>query len=391
MQYDFDRVIERNDTMSIKYDAAREYGWGKDTVPLWIADMDFESAPHIRDALLDRIQHGVFGYSAADEGYFDVLKDWYAGRFNWNLNEDWLVTAPGVVTALFIAIRKLTRPGDCILLTPPVYHFFEQGIVYNGRRAVYSPLLYDNGRYTIDFEDFEDKIRRNNVKMFILCNPHNPVSRVWTRDELAAIGGICKKHEVLVVSDEIFQEFVFGGRTHHVFAGVKPEFARFTITCTSPTKTFNISGIPCANIFIEDFRIREKFQHEIFNGYYPKPGIFELTAAKAAYQGGGEWLAALKVYLEGTVDFVKTYLAEQIPRVQMAEPEGTYLLWLDFNGLEPVVRGYDTWLAKEAKLFLSGGKAFGKTGEGFQRLNIACPRTTLKAALDRLKAVVDRR
>jgi cystathionine beta-lyase len=399
MQYDFDKIIDRDGTMSIKYDAAEEYGWGKDTIPLWIADMDFESAPHIREALLERARHGVFGYSAADDSYFEVLKAWFGRRFGWALNEDWLVTTPGVITTIFIAIRKLTRPGDAVLLTPPVYHFFEQGIVYNGRRAVYSPLVYENGagdknkygHYAIDFADFERKIRENSVKMFILCNPHNPISRVWTKEELETIGDICKKYEVLVVSDEIFEEFVFGGKTHQTFASVKPEFARFTITCTSPTKTFNISGLPCANIFIEDFAIREKIQYELFNGYYPKPGIFELTAAKAAYSGGEAWLSDLKTYLEDNIAFVKHFLAENLPRIRLAETEGTYLLWLDFNKLEPVIRGYDNWLSKEAKLFMSGGKVFGKDGEGFQRLNIACPRATLEKALAQLKAACNER
>jgi cystathionine beta-lyase len=384
MKYDFDRVIDRSNTYSIKYEPSWR-GKPDDVLPLWVADMDFAAPPCVQEALISRAQHGIFGYSEPDALYFDVIRKWFEERFSWTTERDWLTITPGVVNALYIAIRALTKPGDGIVIQQPVYYPFETGIKKTGRQLLVNELLYSDGRYSIDFDDFEEKIKQ--AKMFIMCNPHNPVGRVWNRDELVQMGEICLRYGVIVISDEIHGDFVFHGNKHFVFAALNKKFANITVTCTSPSKTFNLAGLISANIFIPNKELRDKFKWEYTNCGLSQPGVMGIIACKAAYEGGAQWLEQLLDYLAGNMVFLKTYLSRHIPKIKLVEPEGTYLAWLDCNDIGISVQNLDDALVQKGKLWLSSGLTFGKGGKGFERMNTACPRSVLHNALDRLKNI----
>ncbi len=389
MNGQFDQVIERKGTNSLKYDFAAERGRPEDVLPLWVADMDFKTSPFIVDALQKAAGHGIFGYSESKTGYFDALQSWYAQYFDWKLQSDWLVKTPGVVFAICMAIRALSKEGDSILIQRPVYYPFSQSILDNDRKLVNNPLVYRDGKYRIDFEDFEEKIVRNKVKIFILCNPHNPVGRVWTKEELIRLGDICVKHGVYIVSDEIHADFVFEGYRHSVFASLKPEYLERTITCTAPSKSFNLAGLQVSNILIANGEIRKKFQFEINRSGYSQLNTMGLVACQAAYESGRPWLEKLKQYLAENLAFVRSFLSEKLPRIEMVEPEGTYLVWLDFRRLGLDDRQLEDLIVNRAKLWLDRGSIFGPEGKGFERINIACPRVTLERALLRLEQAVN--
>ncbi|MCD8224881.1 MAG: pyridoxal phosphate-dependent aminotransferase [Clostridiales bacterium] len=384
MKYDFDKRIDRRNTMSLKYDFCEERRGRDDLLPLWVADMDFATAPGIIEALERMVKPGIYGYSDTKESYFLTLKKWFAKHSGWEVEPEWLIKTPGVVFALAAAVRAFTEEGDGVLIQQPVYYPFGSVIRDNGRVLVNSPLKIVDGHYEMDFADFEAKIVENRVKLFILCNPHNPVGRVWTKEELCKVGVICKKHGVIVVSDEIHQDFIFPGFRHQVFANADPEFASFTVTCTAPSKTFNLAGLQVSNIWIADPDLRAKFQRAIDRTGYSQVGLPGIVACQAAYATGEEWLAQLQEYLNGNLDFFRTYLRENLPQLHLVEPEGTYLLWVDFGKLGLTEEEREELLLDKAKLWLDSGAMFGPDGEGFERFNIACPRATLQDALDRL-------
>ena len=388
MLFSFDEIIDRRGTDSLKY--ASWKGEPDDLLPLWVADMDFRTLPEVTDALIEKCRHGIFGYSdAIGEDYFKPLYDWFDKRFDWKLNSDWLVKTPGVVFAINNAIRSLTNKGDSVIIQQPVYYPFAGSVKQNDRNLVVSELIYNNGKYTTDIEDFENKIILNKVKLFILCNPHNPVGRVWTAEELTAMGDICLKHGVLVVSDEIHADFVYPGHQHQVFAALKPEFSDITITCTAPTKTFNLAGLQISNIFISNPVLRRKFKHELHKIGYNEPNIMGLVACKAAYKNGEPWLEELKSYLISNLDYVREYLSNKLPKVHLVEPEGTYLIWLDCRELGLADKELEELIISKAGLWLDSGTMFGDGGEGFQRINIACPRVILERAMEQLKGAID--
>jgi len=382
MKYDFDRVIDRSNTCSIKYEPAWR-GKPADVLPLWVADMDFAVPPCVQDALIRRAQHGIFGYSEPDAAYFNAVQKWFEKRFNWAVQRDWLTITPGVVNALYIAVRSLTEPGDGIVIQQPVYYPFESSVRKTGRQLLINELVYSGGRYSIDFQDFEEKIKQ--AKMFILCNPHNPVGRVWKADELTRMGEICLRHGVTVIADEIHGDFIFPGHKHIVFASLNQDFADITLTCTSPSKTFNLAGLMSANIFISNKELRDKFKDEYTRSGLSQPGIMGLVACRAAYEDGAEWLEQLLDYLAENIRLLKTYLADHIPQIKLIEPEGTYLAWLDCNELGLSAQELDEALTHKGKLWLSAGSSFGKGGKGFERVNVACPRSVLRNALERLE------
>jgi cystathionine beta-lyase len=384
--YDFDTVVDRRGTLSLKYDLASERGLPDDILPLWVADMDFTSPPAVLDALTERIRHGFFGYSdATDNGYFNALSRWYEKRFGWQIRPEWLVKTPGVVFAICTAIRALTEPGDTVLIQQPVYYPFGSSVRENERRLAVNPLIYEDGRYRIDFEGMERLIAEERVKLFILCSPHNPVGRVWTREELALVGDICVRHGVYVVADEIHADFIYPGHSHRVFASIKPEFSEMSIICTAPTKTFNLAGLQISNIFIPNEKIRLPFIREIRRTGYSQPNLMGLIACRAAYEQGEAWLEELIKYLEDNLSLLRTFLRENLPNIGLVEPEGTYLAWLDFRALGLSDREIDGILLHKARIWLDAGSMFGTGGEGFQRINIACPRSILREALERLK------
>lgn len=389
MKYDFDEIIDRRNTDSIKYDFAEKRGKPAGVLPLWVADMDFRTPPCVIDALVEKSRHGIFGYSETKNDYFDVLKNWFSAQFNWNIKPEWLVKTPGVVFAICAAIRSLTDEGDAVLIQQPVYYPFSESVIANRRKLVINQLIYSQGKYSIDFEDFEDKIIKNNVKLFILCSPHNPVGRVWTREELTMLGEICLKHGVTVVSDEIHADFTYPGHTHLVFADVKPEFSDITITCTAPTKTFNLAGLQISNIFISNSNIKRKFKAEIIRSGYSQVNIMGIVACRAAYSGGLEWLKELKEYLAGNLEYLRSFLKNRLPHIKLIEPQGTYLVWLDFSALGLDDKELDDLMVYKAGLWLDAGTMFGAGGEGFQRINIACPRSVLEKALNQIEQAVN--
>lgn len=385
---DFDEVIDRRNTNSLKYDFAEKSGMPKDILPLWVADMDFKISSYIQDAIIRQAEHGIYGYSESGESYFEALSSWMKNHHDWEVKQEWLVKTPGVVYALATAVQAFTEEGDGILIQQPVYYPFKGVVVSNGRKVVNSALIQgESGRYEIDYADFEEKIVQEKVKMFILCNPHNPVGRVWSREELETIGDICKKHDVIVVSDEIHSDFVWKGR-HQVFAALKEEYQDMAVICTAPSKTFNIAGLQASNIFIANEKLRRQFEKQVDVSGYSQLNSVALAACEAAYRYGEEWYQGVCEYIKGNINYIKEYLQENIPEVTMQVPEGTYLVWLDFRQLALSEQELEELIIKKAGLWLDKGTMFGEAGLGFQRVNTACPRKIIETALSRLKCAV---
>lgn len=383
--YDFDRIIERRGTDCLKYDFARERGKPEDVLPLWVADMDFQTAPEIVEALEQRVRHGIFGYSEGKEGYFQAVQSWYERRFGWEVKRNWLVKTPGVVFALAAAVRAFTEKGDAVLIQQPVYYPFSEVVLDNERRLVNSPLRIVEGHYEIDFHDLEEKIAGEKVKLFLLCSPHNPAGRVWKEWELRKVGELCQKYGVLVVSDEIHSDFVWQDNQHRVFASLCPEHEQTTITCTAPSKTFNLAGLQISNIFIPNTELRRKFRKEVGAAGYSQLNTLGLVACQAAYEKGEVWLEEAKAYIWDNYLFLKDYLERRMPQIHAFPLEGTYLVWLDFRELGMTEPEREEVIVKKAHLWLDSGAMFGVDGEGFERINIACPRKTLEQALNQLE------
>ncbi len=391
MPFNFDEMIDRRETDSLKYDFAVRRNKPADILPLWVADMDFKVPPAVIEALTTRAQHGIFGYTDGRDAYYSAVQNWFSKHFNWDTQTEWTVKTPGVVFAVSTAVRAFTERGDAVLIQPPVYYPFTEAIQVNERKLVKNELVYRDGRYSIDFEDFERKIIENQVKLFILCSPHNPVGRVWTREELTQLGEICLKHNVLVVSDEIHADFTYPGHSHTVFASLDTRFAANSITCTAPSKTFNLASLQISNIFIPQRELRRQFKQELTRVGYSQPNVMGLDACRAAYEHGGPWLDELRTYLLQNLLFAREYIAQHIPGVRLVEPEGTYLIWLDFRSLGLSGKMLDDLIVYKAGLWLDAGEMFGDGGEGFQRVNIACPRATLEEALRRLARALEER
>lgn len=389
MQYNFDEIVDRRNTDCLKYDFAAERGKPADVLPLWVADMDFRTAPGIIERAVADAALGIYGYTESKDAYFQAVAAWYREYFGWNVERNWLVKTPGVVFAIGIAIQAFTERGDGVMIQQPVYYPFSEVIRDSGRTLVNNELVLRDGHYEIDFEDFERRIEEEKVKLFVLCSPHNPVGRVWTAEELRRMGEICLRHGVKVVSDEIHSDFVYGGRRHHVFPTVDPAFQDACIVCTAPSKTFNLAGLQVSNIFIPNAGLRRAFRRQMSAVGYSQVNMIGLHACQAAYETGREWLEELKVYLKGNLDYVRAYLAEHLPQIKLIEPEGTYLVWLDFRALGLPEEKLEHLIVHEAKLWLDSGAIFGSAREGFERVNIACPRAVLKEALDRLYRAVN--
>lgn len=382
---DFNRIINRKGTSCLKYDFAKKRGMPEEALPLWVADMDFETSSYIEDALIERARHGIFGYSEVQSPYFEIIREWMKKHHNWEVQEKWLVKSPGVVFALAMAVKAYTKPGDGVLIQLPVYYPFSEVIEDNGRKVVSSTLyLGEDNRYHIDFEDFERKITEERIKLFFLCSPHNPVGRVWTEGELTRLGDICVKYHVIVVSDEIHQDFVFKGK-HSVFANLKKEYEDISITCTSPSKTFNLAGLMMSNIFIPNSDLKYRFCKELDAAGMSQLGVMGLVACEAAYSKGEEWYQAMRSYVAGNIEFTKKYVEQNLQGVHMVEHEGTYLMWIDFRGTGLSTDELEYLIIHKAQLWLDSGKIFGECGRGFQRINVGCPRSVLEEALERIR------
>ena len=418
MKYDFDKIIDRTNTNSLKYDFAAERGMPEDLLPLWVADMDFQAPPQVLEALQQTVSHGIFGYSEHKQDYIDVLHKWFASRFNWDFEDDWLVKTPGIVYAIATAVRAFTSPGDSVIIQQPVYYPFAGVVKANDRRLVVNSLYRASDRenighdssaiakrsaheerslsegdndYMIDFKLFEKQIIDNDVKLFIFCSPHNPIGRVWNEAELVKLGEICERHDVLIVSDEIHADFIYPGFKHRSFSSLSAEFADRTILCTAPSKTFNLAGLQAANIFISNDKLRREFKAEINRSGYSQISITGLRAAQAAYEHGADWLDQLQEYLFGNLNWLEQFLVNDLPQVRLVRPQGTYLVWLDFRSILPEDKERKSFMINEAKLWLDEGTMFGPEGSGYERVNIACPRATLEEAMRRLKVALDKR
>ena len=381
----FDKVIDRMGTQSAKWNQ-----YDEDVLPLWVADMDFQSPQPIIDAIFERTKHGIFGYSYYYAEYFTAILNWFKRHYNWDIAQEWLAFTPGVIPAINIAIQAFTNPGDKIIIQNPVYYPFFGTIKNNGRQIQYNPLQLNNGRYEMNLEDLKEKVKDPRANVLILCNPHNPVGRVWSREELIELGEICIENKTLIISDEIHCDLVYPGYEHINFALIKDEFAMNSITCTSLSKTFNLAGLQLSTIIIPNPELHKNFANSVERVFLPEeygylPNSLSLAAYTAGYEKCDDWLTSLLSYIDKNLEFLKLFLKNNIPQIEVIEPEGTYLVWLDFRNLGIANDQLEKFLVEKAKVALDDGSKFGKGGEGFQRMNIACPRSILDEALKRIE------
>ncbi|MCM0295703.1 pyridoxal phosphate-dependent aminotransferase [Bacteroides fragilis] len=381
MKYDFDEITSRRNSNSYKWDAVMEEG----VLPMWVADMDFRTAPAVVEVLRKRMDHGIFGYTKVPPVYYDAIINWFTRRHGWQIDRDWIIYTSGVVPALSAIIKALTVPGDRVLVQTPVYNCFFSSIRNNGCEIVANPLVYTNGTYRIDFDDLARKATDPKVKLLLLCNPHNPVGRVWTQAELMCIGEICLRNDVLVVADEIHCELVYSGHTYIPFASISDDFRNRSVTCTSPSKAFNLAGLQIANIFAADESVRVKIDKAINLNEVCDVNPFGVEALVAAYNDGEEWLEELKCYLSDNYLYMRTFFNKYLPQFPVVKLEGTYLVWVDCSVLNRSSKEIAEILLKAEKLWINEGSMYGEAGEGFIRINIACPRQILIDGLNRLK------
>ncbi len=402
MDHRFDIEIAREGTNSLKWEFVHDEQslfpfkqtgrfFGKDRIlPMWVADMDFRCPEPVVEALSARAKHGVYGYSVPTEAFYKSVVGWMERRHSWEIDPRWICITPGVVPALNMLVRTFVSPGDKILIQPPVYYPFYMAVENNHAEIVTNPLIYEDGRYQMDLADLERKARDPKVKMAILCSPHNPVGRVWTKDELTDFGRICVENDVLVVSDEIHGDLVYGGYSFVPFASISHEFTQRSITCTAPSKTFNLAGLLTSCIVVPNDDLRSRFEETLLSNGLVVHGCFGLTALQVAYDQGEEWLEQVCAYIEGNLQYLEAYIVEHIPRIRVVRPEGTYLVWLDCKGLGLDSNYLSRLIMEKAKVYLDDGVIFGPEGEGFQRINLACPRPLLAEALDRINDAISR-
>jgi cystathionine beta-lyase len=389
MRYSFDKEIDRNNTSSMKWDFKAAHGHKEDILPLWLADMDFAAPPAVSEAMRAVADFNVYGYANITNAYFTSVQNWFTTRHGYSPRREWLVFTPGIVFALATAIRALTAPGDNVLIQPPVYYPFANMVKANGRRLFTNPLIYRDGRYEIDFDDFARKIQH--AKLFILCSPHNPVGRVWHEEELLKMGGLCLQHGVPVICDEIHCDFVYEGHRHHVFPTVDKRFGEQCVLMSAPSKTFNLAGLQSSNIFVQNKMTRARIQKEIDRTGAGLPNVAGLAATQAAYAHGAPWLDELISYLADSVAIVRRRLRQGGRGVTMVKLEGTYLAWLDCKALCLDDDALDAFMAGKAGLWLSRGDIFGKDGSGFMRMNLASPHAVITRAMDQLTGALSAR
>lgn len=385
--FNFDEIIDRKDNFSAKWSEMDKVFGSNDLLPMWVADMDFKTSPAIIDSLKKRLEQGIYGYTTRPESYNNSIKNWLSNRFDWTINTNWLLFSPGVIPTISLAIESLTEKNDKIMIQQPVYSPFSSVVKNNEREVIINPLLkLNNGDYVMDYEDIEKNI--NEVKMFLLCNPHNPVGRVWRKEELEKLGDICLKHNVIIISDEIHSDIIYKNHKHIPFASINDDFANNTITCMAPSKTFNIAGLQCSYAITSNEKYFEALDKAFTRIDIKRNNSFSLVATESAYKNGEEWLNQLLVYLENNADFVVDYINDNIPKVKAKKTEGTYLMWLDFSELNKTDLEVKKALLNVGKVALNYGPSFGVGGDGFHRLNIACPKSMLEDALNRIKLAV---
>lgn len=387
MKYDFDSVINHYNTNSIKWDFAKEVLGEKDILPMWVADMDFKSPEPVIDAMKKVAKHGVFGYSNMRESYYEEVIKWMKRQHNWDVQKEWIVFSPGVIPAINMLIKAFTQQGDQVIVQSPTYHAFFFAIRNNGRQILDNPLRLEDEQYVMELADLEQKINHL-TKMILLCSPHNPVGRVWRREELITLGELCIKNGILVVSDEIHMDMVYKGYQHTPFASISEEYANKSIVCTGATKTFNLPGLQMSAIIVSNPELRKQFRDVLRGCGIYFPNIFGIAATEAAYRYGKSWLMQLLEYLQENVAFLTKYVKEKIPRIKVIPPQGTYLVWLDCRNIGVSPTEVHKFMLKEAKVGLEEGTTFGCKEAGYERMNIACPRVTLKEALRRIETAL---
>lgn len=387
MKFNFDKIIDRTNNFSAKWSEMNKNFGTNNLLPMWVADMDFLTAPCVMEALKDRLEQGIFGYTTRPSSYNESIVNWLDNRFSWKINQEWLMFSPAVITSISLLIQNLTQKNDKIMIQEPVYSPFHSIVESNERNLVISPLVkLDDGSYVMDYEDIEAKIK--DVKVFILCNPHNPVGRVWTREELTRLGEICLKHNVLIISDEIHSDIILKNHKHTPFASISKEFRENTITCMAPTKTFNLAGLQSSFLVISN-----PYYYEVMDKAFSildikRNNAFSLVATEAAYNYGEDWLYELIKYIEGNVDFAIDYIKNHMPQLKVKKPEGTYLLWVDFSNLNVDKKDLKNALINKGRIALSDGSSFGIGGDGYYRINLACPRSMVLEGLKRIEFAI---
>lgn len=401
MQYNFDKEVDRAGTNSLKWEFMQDPKdalrlkhttklMGENRIlPLWVADMDFQCPQPVVDAIKTRADRAIFGYTFPTESYNNTIVRWMKKRHNWKVNAKWICISPGVVPALNMLVRTFIKPGNQVLLQQPIYYPFFSAISHNGGSIVNNALINTNGRYTMDFDDLEEKTKDPLVTLAFLCNPHNPVGRVWTREELTRFGEICLRNNVLVVSDEIHGDLVYRDQSFVPFASISDEFAQNSIICTAPSKTFNLAGLHTANILIPNPSHRSQFKRTLSSNGLFGVSPFGLVGLEAAYNHGEDWLSQVLSYLEANLNYLETFVAQHLPQLKVTRPEGTYLVWIDCRSLRMSPQALKEFMLEKARVYLDEGFIFGPEGDGFERINIACPRSILQEALERIKNAVD--
>ena len=395
-KYDFDKVVKRRGTNSIKWDCdARDKVEGIDypvgeLLPLWVADMDFEAAPDIREALAERVKHGVFGYTLMPDSCYDAIIQWEEKRHGWRMKKEWLMFVPGAVSAAHMAVQACCQPGDSVIIQRPVYYPFFRTILNNGTHIANNPLKERNGTYEIDFEDFERQASEARSAFFILCSPHNPVGRVWKSEELERMGKICADNGVVVLADELHCDLIMPGHRHTPFASLNESCRDNSVTMIAPSKTFNLAGLHATIIAIPDEKLRLKFKNILTRNSIADLNLFAIIAMEAAYRHGENWLDEVSAYIHGNYEFLVSYLKEKLPLAKPFPLEGTYMVWIDFRAVEKDTMILQKRMLTEAELWLDEGHIFGPEGGGFERIVLACPRSILKECLDRMAKVFNR-
>jgi cystathionine beta-lyase len=386
MKYNFDQVIDRTNTSALKYDRRQAVFEKSDVIPMWVADMDFETPEVIRNAVIQRANHPIYGYTFRDAGYFEAVMAWMQSHHDWTVRREEIVFTPGVVPAINFAVLAFTKPGDKIIVQPPVYPPISHAVPDQGRELVNNQLVQAENTYLIDFTLLEEQAK--DAKMLILCNPHNPVGRCWNREELERIAQICLKHNVLVFSDEIHADLVMPGYRHLVFASLSPEVDNITVTAHAPSKTFNLAGLSTSSVIISNPALRESFAQVINHMHLGMGNLFGSVASTAAYVHGEPWRLQLIDYLDENITLAETYIKANITALHMYRPEGTYMIWLDFRKFGLDDKTLKSKMIHEAGLGFNPGTDFGPGGSGFMRMNIACPRSTVTTALGRLREML---
>ncbi len=388
MEYNFDQPVNRENSNCLKFDDRQRFFGSTDLIPMWVADMDFQTPPFIIDAIKKRAGHPVYGYSFRPEEYYSSISSWYKRRQGWMIRESEICFSPGVVPALNMLIQTFSSENDRILIQPPVYNPFFSAIENNKRQLVINQLILENGRYRMDLDDLEEKFETG-VKMLLFSSPHNPVSRAWTEDELIDFAKLCKKYNVLIVSDEIHGDLVLPGHKHNPLSVVFEEYKDNIISCIAPSKTFNLAGLATSSVIIPDEKKREQFMNILDRMKLGMGNLFGITASIAAYNNGDEWLDQLLEYVKGNVDYVDYFIKTRIPHLKLIAPEATYLLWIDFRGLGLGNDELKDFLIYNAKLGFNDGRIYRDGGEGFFRMNVACPRETVETAMKRLESSIN--